>query len=320
MNPYLYDYLASMKKILLLVPHYNLGLIIKMVVAWIMSIRPNFKEAGRIYGERKNEIILQWLENRYGYLVPETITPPLHSDEPERIFVFWWQGTDGLPDIVRICINSIKQNSNGREVVMITKDNIRKWADIPQYIFDQVSSGAITITHLSDILRVCLLYQHGGYWIDATVFINAPLNDIDFNPFFGSIKIHDRFTGTISAYRWTGFFLHALKGSVTMKTFRDILFEFWKTKRGRIIDYLLIDYTFEMLYRKSSDFRKIVDETPYTNEHLYDLVGHLNDVVPVNQYFQSVSDTHIFKLTWRNKFSRKVEGKDTMYGQLIDRY
>lgn len=76
MNPYLYDYLASMKKILLLVPHYNLGLIIKMVVAWIMSIRSNFKEAGRIYGERKNEIILQWLENRYGYLVPETITPP----------------------------------------------------------------------------------------------------------------------------------------------------------------------------------------------------------------------------------------------------
>lgn len=76
MNPYLYDYLASMKKILLLVPHYNLGLIIKMLIAWIMSIRPNFKEAGRIYRERKNEIILQWLENRYGYLVPETITPP----------------------------------------------------------------------------------------------------------------------------------------------------------------------------------------------------------------------------------------------------
>lgn len=218
---------------------------------------------------------------------------------------------------MRICINSIKQNSNGREVVMITKDNIRQWADVPHYIFDQVSSGAITITHLSDILRVCLLYQHGGYWIDATVFMNAPLNDIDFNPYFGSIKIHDRHTGTISAYRWTGFFLHAVKGSTTMKTFRDILFEFWKTKRGRIIDYLLIDYTFEMLYRKSSDFRKIVDETPYTNEHLYDLVSHLNDVVPVNQFFQSVSDTHIFKLTWRNKFSRKVEGKETLYGQIV---
>jgi hypothetical protein len=319
MNPYLYDYLASMKKILLLVPHYNIGLTIRMMVAWITSIRWNFKEAGRIYGERKNEIILQWLEKRYGYLVPEAITPPLHSDEPERIFVFWWQGTDGLPDIVRICINSIKQNSNGREVVMITKDNIRQWADVPHYIFDQVSSGAITITHLSDILRVCLLYQHGGYWIDATVFMNAPLNDIDFNPYFGSIKIHDRHTGTISAYRWTGFFLHAVKGSTTMKTFRDILFEFWKTKRGRIIDYLLIDYTFEMLYRKSPDFRRIVDDTPYTNEYLYELVGHLSDVAPINQYFSSVSDTHIFKLTWRNKFPRKVEGKDTMYGQLIDR-
>ena len=67
-----------MKKILLLVPHYNLGLIIKMVVAWIMSIRQNFKEAGRIYGERKNEIILQWLDERYGRLIPNTIAPPYH--------------------------------------------------------------------------------------------------------------------------------------------------------------------------------------------------------------------------------------------------
>lgn len=64
----------------------------------------------------------------------------------------------------------------------------------------------------------------------------------------------------------------------------------------------------------------IVDDTPYTNEHIYDLIGHLNDVAPVNQYFQSVSDTHIFKLTWRNKFSRKVDGQETLYGQLIDRY
>ena len=78
MNPYLYDYLASMKKILLLVPHYNLGPTIRMMVAWTMSIRSNFKEAGRIYGERKNEIILQWLEKRYGYLVPETITSPAY--------------------------------------------------------------------------------------------------------------------------------------------------------------------------------------------------------------------------------------------------
>lgn len=102
-----------------------------------------------------------------------------------------------------------------------------------------------------------------------------------------------------------------------MKTFRDILFEFWKTKRGRIIDYLLIDYTFEMLYRKSPDFRRIVDDTPYTNEYLYDLVGHLSDVAPINQYFSSVSDTHIFKLTWRTKFQKKLNGVETIYGQLL---
>ncbi len=319
MNPFLYDYLASMKKILLLVPHYNIGLILRMITAWVTSVRPNFKEAVRIYAERKNYIILHWLEKRYGQTVPDKLAPPPPSKEPERIFVFWYQGVDSsLPEIVRLCISSIKRNANGREVVVITKDNISQWAAIPQYIYDRVASGSISITHLSDILRVCLLYQHGGYWIDATVFMNAPLDDKNFNPYFGSIKIHDRHTGTISAYRWTTFFLHAAKGSDTMKTFRDILLEFFKKQKGRIIDYFLIDYTFEMLYRKCPDFRKIVDDAPFTNDDIYDLATHLNEVEPASQYFQSVSDTHIFKLNWRNRFQKKLNGEETIYGQLVN--
>lgn len=130
MNPYLYNYLASMKKILLLVPFYNLGLTIRMMIAWTMSIRSNFKEAARIYEERKNEIILQWLEKRYGYLVPEIITPPKKKSYIQMSLNTYLRllmaGTDCLPGIVRMCINSIKKNSVGREVVMITKDNIRK--------------------------------------------------------------------------------------------------------------------------------------------------------------------------------------------------
>lgn len=315
---YLKDFFADLKKIFLLIPYYELKFILKLIFAWATSIRISAKESCRIYGEKKNEIILTWLNKRFDYLVPQTIAPPCKSDEVERIFVFWYQGIDvNVPDVVRICINSIKQNANGREVVIVTKDNMKKWANIPEYIYRQVETGAITITHLSDILRICLLYQHGGYWIDATVFLTEPIDNAKFNPYFGSIKIHDKHTGTISKYRWTTFFLHSVKGCITMKTFRDVLFEYFKAYRGRIIDYLLIDFTFEMLYRKCSEFKELVDNVPYTNENLYDMVIHLNDTIPLNEYLNSFRDTYIFKLTWRKPFAKEIGGKSTIFGQLL---
>lgn len=91
-----------------------------------------------------------------GILYQKPLPPThIHSDEPERIFVFWWQGTDGLPDIVRICINSIKQNSNGREVVMITKDNIRKLQSKIISIYRQFME--IQISNLRKHMRLLLV-------------------------------------------------------------------------------------------------------------------------------------------------------------------
>lgn len=311
-------YLLYLKDILILIPYYNIALIISLFKAWVISIGFSIKASCRSYEFRKNEIILHWLNTRYGKIVPEIITTPRKSDEPERIFVFWYQGINGeTPELIKMCIESVRRNAGGRDVVIVTKDNMRQWADIPEYIYKQVETGAITITHLSDILRLCLLYQHGGFWIDATVYLKSPLTSEKLNPLFSSIKIKDRNTGTISAYRWTSFFLYAEKSSMAIKAFRDILFAYWKKCYGRIIDYLLIDFTFEMLYRKCSIFKNIIDNAPYSNESLYTLNAHLEDTLDKECFFQSTKDTFVFKLQRRKKYRKEINGIPTIYGQLL---
>lgn len=82
--------------------------------------------------------------------------------EDFKIFVFWWQGRDELPQIVRLCIDSIEKNSKPFSVHIITKNNYEKYVQISPIIKNKLISGDITLTHFSDILRFNLLYQYGG--------------------------------------------------------------------------------------------------------------------------------------------------------------
>ena len=87
-----------------------------------------------------------------------------------------------------------------------------------------------------------------------------------------------------------------------------------------MIDYFLIDYVFEMMYRRCPDFRAIVDNCPYTNEHIYEIDCHINDTVALDAFLKQMSDTTIFKLNWKHPYHLVVDGKPTLFGQLMSRY
>lgn len=74
-----------------------------------------------------------------------------------------------MPELVSVCYNQLKVHNDS--VILITKDNIRQYADIPEAIYNKVNSEEISLTHLSDILRFSLLAERGGMWVDSTCFI-----------------------------------------------------------------------------------------------------------------------------------------------------
>lgn len=92
------------------------------------------------------------------------------------IWVLWWQGLELAPVRVKACVDSIKRNAAGRDVIVITKDNVSEYTDLPDYAFRKLAEGEITLTHFSDILRFNLLKLHGGLWMDATLYVVRPLD------------------------------------------------------------------------------------------------------------------------------------------------
>lgn len=79
---------------------------------------------------RKHETVLKYLEGRFGdyyasydYGAP---LPPLDPALEGKIWMCWWQGEENAPEIVRACIDSVRRNAGGHEVVVITDENLSR--------------------------------------------------------------------------------------------------------------------------------------------------------------------------------------------------
>jgi hypothetical protein len=98
--------------------------------------------------------------------ISESISP--------KIFVFWYQGLENAPEIVKKTVSSIINKSN-MEVIILTKDNLKDYTNIDKNIYDKLQQKKITYTFFSDIVRFNVLKNNGGYWLDSTIFMTSPI-------------------------------------------------------------------------------------------------------------------------------------------------
>ena len=85
---------------------------------------------------------------------------------PKTIWCFW--DSDILPNIVKICYDSILRNHPDYEVRLLRP------ADIPQEI-KNMKHGKDSVQRLSDLLRLWYLKEYGGVWIDISTYFNKPI-------------------------------------------------------------------------------------------------------------------------------------------------
>lgn len=93
--------------------------------------------------------------------------------------------------------------------------NYKDYVNMPDYIIRKQQSGEIDLTHFSDILRMMLLAQHGGIWMDSTLLIPSKHLGTFIRPEdkFWSCHHHTRYYN-ISQGGWVSFFLACGKGNI----------------------------------------------------------------------------------------------------------
>lgn len=232
----------------------------------------------------------------------------------DAVWVCWFQGEDELPPIVRKCYQSIKNHAGNHPVVLITVYNFKEYVKIPDFILKQYESGILKQAHFADIIRVNLLAQQGGLWLDATILMTNPIDESVFSIPFWSIKTKN--VGYfVSQCRWAVFVLSAQPQSRLFSKVALCFEEFLK-KSNLFIDYFMFDQFIVMLYKSDMEIKKAIDAVPFNNPNIHGLDSRLEDVYDAEKLNQLKSNTGIFKLSWKNHDNEKLNAPNSMFAHL----
>lgn len=239
----------------------------------------------------------------------------LEKFQSNYVWVFWWQGEDQMPELVKKCYQSLKRQLYDKKIILITKDNIKEYCSFPQYIFDKCESGKITLTHLSDILRFDLLSHYGGLYTDATVFWTRNLPSSTFSELYTCGGYSDDYYFNVAKGRWTGFLIGGSKGNSLFTFMYDFFLEYWK-QREELIDYFLIDYALQFAYENNiGGFKDYADNVAILNNpNLFELMRIRNQTYSEEKKRKLLSNTCAFKLSYKKKFNN---GNNTYANQII---
>ena len=91
------------------------------------------------------------------------------------IWTCWFQGRASAPPLVETCISSWERANPDWQLRCLDAGSIEKFVPIRDYIDPE--RQALTAASLSDVVRLLLLREFGGVWVDATLLCNRPLDE-----------------------------------------------------------------------------------------------------------------------------------------------
>ena len=211
------------------------------------------------------------------------------------IWVFWWQGEDNMPPIVKNCFVSLNKNSSEYPVILVTKDNFYKYTDISPRIIKMMKNGNMSLTHFSDILRFNLLKNNGGLWIDSTVFVTKTITSKYFNYIFTCSGFEDKDYFSVTKGNWCGFLIGGSKDNPLFE-FMNRFFYAYDHDIGNLKEY--------------SEKNK-----GKNNPNLFELEKRLNKKYDSNVWKHINETTEMYKLTYKINLK---SNENTFYNKIVN--
>ena len=268
--------------------------------------------------EKRHAVTREFLEKEFYEFIINYEFNTCNQENSKIIWTLWMQGYENAPELVKSTIDSIRKFAelNNFQFILLEENTIEKYVVFPKLIKEKMDLGVIDYTKISDILRVSLLAKYGGTWVDATIYMKEEFDSSLLLQNYYTIKtggIED-YSPNISNNRWKGFFL---SGNSSLFSFtRDFFFEYY-SRYDIAVDYLLIDYIFDIAYKYDEKIKNQMLELEKSNPNLFWLESHLGDEFDQKVWDNITETTKAFKTTY--KLSGKIKSnKNNFYSKLID--
>lgn len=94
--------------------------------------------------------------------------PLTYPDIPKIIWMFWYDVN--IPNLIRICIERIIDLNPDYEIKLLNRYSVNDFIDI------DLDNSKIPLANVTDLIRLKLLKQYGGVWLDASIIMNRPID------------------------------------------------------------------------------------------------------------------------------------------------
>ena len=284
-----------------------------ITLMWWLMYYLHWKKGNNYFARQKQKAIDKIIDSEFSDIVAK------YKDKPEsakivkdfRIWVFWAQGEEKMPKLVKSCFNQLKHIEEDK-VVLITLGNIKNYVDLPNRLYDLLGSGKILYAHFSDILRNYLIAKYGGVWYDATCWITATFpNNLKKYSYFSPKNHRDGTRGVVYAMG------SGVLDSVTFSFVRDILILMIQSGKNWP-DYLFQDYVFNYARKNISATKEAIEILPDNNTQRFLLFSWMNQPFDKTKYEKLIENNWIFKLSYKTHYKDYTDGKPTFYHHLIN--
>lgn len=192
-----------------------------------------------------------------------------------KIIHYCWFGKNPMPNKLQKCLKSWKKELPEYIIMRWDESNF----DVNSSLWTQQAYSAKKFAFVSDFVRLKVLYEYGGIYLDTDVMVIKPLDEFLIYPAFTGFESHDKLTSAV---------IGAEKGFHLIKKFLD-------------------SYEGRSFYDINGEINKTANVIMMT------AVCQEYGLIPDNTY-QVVADMYVFPKTyfcpldfWRNKdFSEKT--------------
>ncbi|GAP72762.1 capsular polysaccharide synthesis protein [Candidatus Symbiothrix dinenymphae] len=222
---------------------------------------------GRNFYQQHHETIKARMTERYfkKNYVPllRDMTPQTPVREtPETIWQYWGQGVDNAPELVRACFATAEHYKGDRKHIIVDNKTLAQYTDLPGYVHDRFARGEIGFTPFSDLVRLNLLHNHGGYWLDATDYTTAEIPKwIDDTNFF----VFHVTTGKFSYSFMQTCFIRSYKGAFLLDAWHALCMEYWRHE-NKVADYFHPHLMFKAMVQNDTMAKKFYEQMPLVDQ------------------------------------------------------
>lgn len=224
------------------------------------------------------------------------------------IWICWFQGWENAPWLVRKCLSSWQQHNPEWDIRTLDRNSVQRYIELPD-----LAGKTITAASMSDIIRILLLHEYGGVWVDATLLCHQPLDtwlpDAMCEGFFA-----------FNSPGWdrplSSWFIAAEEGHSLIAQWHAAVLQYWH-ERSNTEYYFWFHYLFADLCKSNVAFRKTWQRVPKISArgpHYLQSVGLLEECEAVID--QALCELPpVSKLTYR--FNQSKLSEKTLVSRLL---